>query len=288
MCFSNLSKFHAFKPYQTKKFFRLKKELVQIVIRIDEPHPTKGPWIRRLKDCHFDEFPENKDRCPYIDSMEEVDFTIHWAFSSSLSNKPQTFETVRCAVDLERREILILDFERDYNRFHEARDRYLNNTSLKSNKRWMFDWNYENQNFDDALLEGLREDDVVETMKMNGNNFTKINLFKSRSLQTLQLNHNRIQQALVDGNYPSLLELSLISNGLKVLDFSALVLPKLEILNVSNNHIDKIILTDGPRPVGCPHLKHLTMSTCVLTQDSTDSASLKCQQIPSQNSRSLR
>ena len=85
-------------------------------------------------------------------------------------------------MDLERREILILDFERDYHRFQEARDRYLNNTSLRSNKRWMFDWNYENQNFDDALLEGLREDDVVETMKMNGNNFTKINLFKSRSL----------------------------------------------------------------------------------------------------------
>ena len=61
----------------------------------------------------------------------------------------------------------------------------------------------------------------------------------------------------VDGNYPSLLELSLVGNELKVLDFSALVLPKLEVLNVSNNQIDKLVLRGKLKPIGCPHLKSL-------------------------------
>ena len=110
------------------------------------------------------------------------------------------------------------------------------------NKRWMFDWNYDNQNFDDALLNGLQEDDVVERIKMNGNRFTKINLFRSKSLERLFLNHNQIRMMDVDNNYPSLLELSLIHNELETLDFSVLGLPKLVILNVSNNRIRRIVL----------------------------------------------
>jgi hypothetical protein len=47
------------------------------------------------------------------------------------------------------------------------------------------------------------------------------------------MNHNKIQQLSVDGNYPVLMELSLIGNGLETLDFSVLTLPKLEIMNVS-------------------------------------------------------
>jgi hypothetical protein len=59
---------------------------------------------------------------------------------------------VRCAIDIERRIILILDIDRDYQRFQDARDHYLNNMNVKKNKRWIFEWIYEGQNFDDALL----------------------------------------------------------------------------------------------------------------------------------------
>lgn len=261
VCFGELNKFFASKSYQTKKFFRLKKELLILTLRIEEPQPKKGPWKKMIKDLGVDEFSDNKVKYPYIDDIEEQEFSFYWTFSSSLVNKPQIFETVRCAVDLESRTGLILDFERDYLRFQDARDRYLNNSNVKSNKRWMFDWNYENQNFDDALLEGLREDNVVEIMKVSGNNFTRINLFRSRSLERLFINHNKIESLAADGNYPALLELSLIGNGLEVIDFTVLALPKLEILNLSNNRIHTLIWKQPNKKVGCPELKTLSLST---------------------------
>jgi Leucine-rich repeat (LRR) protein len=82
------------------------------------------------------------------------------------------------------------------------------------------------------------------------------------------MNHNKIQQLSVDGNYPVLMELSLIGNGLETLDFSVLTLPKLEIMNVSkkwryvgNNHIRKLITKyDRSVTTGCPSLKALILS----------------------------
>jgi Leucine-rich repeat (LRR) protein len=102
---------------------------------------------------------------------------------------------------------------------------------------------------------------------MSFNKFTRVDVLRSRSLKKLYLNNNCIKKLKVGSNYPALVELSLINNLLEVLDFTALELPHLETLDVSNNKICGIITkrTANPdstdvNPVTLPNLKTLTMS----------------------------
>jgi Leucine-rich repeat (LRR) protein len=102
---------------------------------------------------------------------------------------------------------------------------------------------------------------------MNYNKFTRVDVLRSRSLKKLYLNNNCIKQLKISNNYPALVELSLINNLLEVLDFTALELPHLETLDVSNNKICRIITkrTANPgstdaNPVTLPNFKTFTMS----------------------------
>jgi hypothetical protein len=68
---------------------------------------------------------------------------------------------VRCAVDFERREVLVLDFERSPSIFHEQRKRYLANRLAKTGRKLVTKWNYERRGFDDQVMEGIPNENTV-------------------------------------------------------------------------------------------------------------------------------
>jgi Leucine-rich repeat (LRR) protein len=86
--------------------------------------------------------------------------------------------------------------------------------------------------FDDKLIEGLPNDNMVEKIRMNCNRFTRADFMHAHSLKELYLNHNKIVHLHIGRNYPSLGKLSLIGNQLEILDFTKLDLPCLEILDL--------------------------------------------------------
>jgi Leucine-rich repeat (LRR) protein len=86
--------------------------------------------------------------------------------------------------------------------------------------------------FDDKLIEGLPNDNMVEKIRMNWNHFTTTDFMHAHSLKELYLNHNKIAYLHIGRNYPSLAKLSLIGNELEILDFNKLDLPCLEILDL--------------------------------------------------------
>jgi hypothetical protein len=69
------------------------------------------PLIRSLEGCVTD-CVENNDKLPYIKSTDDSAFKIYWTFSSDLQSRPERFDVVRCAVDLTKKAILVLDIER--------------------------------------------------------------------------------------------------------------------------------------------------------------------------------
>jgi Leucine-rich repeat (LRR) protein len=67
---------------------------------------------------------------------------------------------------------------------------------------------------------------------MSYNNFTKVDLFSSKSLYSLELCHNKIIELRTTNNYPSLSRLDISNNQLETLDFTIINLPSLETLLV--------------------------------------------------------
>lgn len=107
----------------------------------------------------------------------------------------------------------------------------------------------------------MPDDNLVESIRMNFNLFTRLDIIRSRTLQRLYLNHNKIQKPVAtEANYQSLVELSIANNGIQVLDLTVLELPKLAVLDVSINSIAKIITkrsASGDKAATLVTLQHL-------------------------------
>jgi Leucine-rich repeat (LRR) protein len=121
---------------------------------------------------------------------------------------------VRCAVDFKRQQVLLLDIERQSGEFVKSREKYLSERPKKVNKQLIAEWNYEGKSFDDKIMEGLPNDNTVQKINMNSNNFTRADFISSKSLKSLYLNYNKINNLLIRNNYPSLTKLSMIDNQL--------------------------------------------------------------------------
>jgi Leucine-rich repeat (LRR) protein len=83
---------------------------------------------------------------------------------------------------------------------------------------------------------------------MSYNNFTRVDFFSSKSLDSLELRHNKITELRITNNYPSLSRLNLNNNQLETLDFTIINLPSLETLlvgmyttKIEHNRIRQII-----------------------------------------------
>jgi hypothetical protein len=68
---------------------------------------------------------------------------------------------VRCAVDFERREVLVLDFERSPSIFREQRNRYLAYRLTKTGRKLVTKWNYERKWFYDDVMGGIPNENIV-------------------------------------------------------------------------------------------------------------------------------
>lgn len=108
-------------------------------------------------------------------------------------------------------------------------------------RRWLLEWEYTQREFDDATFKDLPDDNAVETIIVDQNNFTRIDFLRSKSLLVLKMNLNKIHRIDVKDNYPNLRELYLIKNNIEVLDLTAADLPSLAYLDVSNNRIKRIL-----------------------------------------------
>lgn len=83
----------------------------------------------------------------------------------------------------------------------------------------------------------------LETIYLEGNMLETIeqNIFKNLTkLKALNLNYNQIAQLPGDLFPPSLTYLGLYNNELKTLNYNALQLPSLEVLNIQRNHLTTI------------------------------------------------
>jgi Leucine-rich repeat (LRR) protein len=94
----------------------------------------------------------------------------------------------------------------------------------------------------------MPKDNTVQKILMGWNNFTRADFMRSKSLEKLELMHNKISELKILNNYPSLLKLDIRNNQIETLDFTVLNLPSLEILdagmpanNTDNNRIRRII-----------------------------------------------
>jgi hypothetical protein len=69
---------------------------------------------------------------------------------------------VRCAVDFERRQVLVLDFERSPSTFREQRKRYLAYRLTKTGRKLVTEWYYEWKGFDDNVMEDIPNENTVQ------------------------------------------------------------------------------------------------------------------------------
>jgi hypothetical protein len=71
-------------------------------------------------------------------------------------------------------------------------------------RKWLVSWDYTKRDFVDDTFSGMPDDDEVETILASQNHFTRLDFFRSKSLQKLCLNHNEIAQIIIGNNYPNL------------------------------------------------------------------------------------
>lgn len=100
----------------------------------------------------------------------------------------------------------------------------------------------------------------LETLYLYYNHiaFVELNVFRNMTkLKFLSLNYNRITELSGDYFPPTLSYLGLYNNDLKTLNYSALRIPSLEILNIQRNYLTKI---DASKLLlGLPNLKMLRL-----------------------------
>lgn len=208
-CFGNLQTFISAKNFKNNKIYRLKTELVDIPIKIDHAleGDNKTPWFIDISKC-TEEAEDISEQLPYlVESGIDTKFRVCYAFSNTEDVQPKYIGVARCAIDLDRRCVLLLDNDRDRATFVKCKEAYVQERlqSRNMSNQWKTEWNYEKKNFQDELLLGMPDDDAVECVKMSFNAFTRLDILRTVALKKLHLNHNKICKPMVtDNHYPNL------------------------------------------------------------------------------------